>query len=171
MNLYLRLLRVLLAATKSRERIDLLGGGSELPFRVLPGDLDLNLHMNNGRYFSLMDLGRVDLIARSGLLGVCLRSKWAPVLGAAKMAFLRPLSPFQKFSLRSRITGWDEKWFYIEQSFVTEDGTVAAIGTVKGLMRGPRGSVPTAVIWDELEQDVPGTSIPSEAMSLRTARG
>ena len=32
--------------------------------RVLPNDLDLLWHMNNGRYLSLMDQGRVDLMVR-----------------------------------------------------------------------------------------------------------
>ena len=34
------------------------------PMRVLPNDLDLLWHMNNGRYLSLMDQGRVDLMVR-----------------------------------------------------------------------------------------------------------
>ena len=36
------------------------------PFRVLPTDLDLLGHVNNGVYFQLMDLGRVDFMLRSG---------------------------------------------------------------------------------------------------------
>ncbi len=161
MNLYFRLLRLLLTA-RLRGTIDMVGDESELDFRVLPNDLDLNMHMNNGRYFTLMDLGRVDLIARTGLLPVCLRRKWAPVVGAAKMNFMRPLNPFQKFHLRTRLSGWDEKWLYLEQSFVTEDGKIAALGTVKGLFRGRDGNVPTALIWDELGIKAPGTFAPGE---------
>ena len=37
--------------------------------RVLPTDLDLNLHLNNGRALTLMDLGRVDLMLRMGVVG------------------------------------------------------------------------------------------------------
>src|SRR6185503_3961101 len=34
---------------------------SNLSLRVWPNDLDLNIHVNNGRYLTLMDLGRMDL--------------------------------------------------------------------------------------------------------------
>lgn len=37
------------------------------PFLVMPMDLDVLMHMNNGKYFSLMDLGRVDLMIRTRL--------------------------------------------------------------------------------------------------------
>mgnify|MGYP003290859366 CR=1 FL=1 len=33
---------------------------SRVCFRVLPNDCDVNLHMNNGRYWTIMDLGRAD---------------------------------------------------------------------------------------------------------------
>ena len=32
--------------------------------RVWPNDLDTNAHMNNGRYLTLMDLGRFDLMTQ-----------------------------------------------------------------------------------------------------------
>ncbi|MDC0434241.1 thioesterase family protein [bacterium] len=34
---------------------------------VLPNDLDLTMHMNNGRYLTICDFNRVDLFVRSGL--------------------------------------------------------------------------------------------------------
>jgi len=37
-----------------------------MTFRVVPTDLDVLGHMNNGVYFSLMDLGRIDLMIRTG---------------------------------------------------------------------------------------------------------
>jgi acyl-CoA thioesterase FadM len=53
-----------LIATLRRGPLDLLGE-SVVRFRVWPGDLDFNLHMNNGRYLTLMGLGRLDLMARA----------------------------------------------------------------------------------------------------------
>ena len=35
--------------------------------RTLPTDIDLLGHMNNGRYASLFDLGRFDLLTRTGI--------------------------------------------------------------------------------------------------------
>ena len=73
MNLLLRLLRVLIAA-RFRGRIDVLDE-SVLNLVVWPTDLDLNLHMNNGRYLSVMDLGRIDHVARTGLQRLIVRNQ------------------------------------------------------------------------------------------------
>lgn len=91
---------------------------SRLSFRVWPHDLDLSLHMNNGRYWTLMDLGRVDLIVRSGLWRTVLRQRWTPVLGAAQVRFRRELRPFRLFQLETRIVVWTEASLVIEHRIV-----------------------------------------------------
>lgn len=130
MNLYLRLLKLLLQLPFVRRQALLEPG--RVRFRVWPNDCDLNLHMNNGRYLTFMDLGRLHLIAQIGLARQLLRRRWAPVLSAAEMNFIRPLRPLQKFELVTRLLTWDEKYFYIEQRFVADD-RLFAIGMVKGL--------------------------------------
>jgi len=64
MNLYLRLF-VLSLLVRFRPRVSI-WVGSRTPFRVLPNDLDVNRHMNNARYLAFCDLGRLDLMIRSG---------------------------------------------------------------------------------------------------------
>ena len=66
MNLWLRLIWVALSGWLGH-RLDLPGEASRLTFRVWFHDLDPFRHMNNGRYLTLMDLGRTDLMVRSGL--------------------------------------------------------------------------------------------------------
>jgi acyl-CoA thioesterase FadM len=39
-----------------------------LNLRVWPNDIDFNLHLNNARYLSVMDYGRIHMLARAGLL-------------------------------------------------------------------------------------------------------
>lgn len=116
---------------------------SRIAFRVLPNDCDINLHMNNGRYLSFMDLGRVHLVAQVGLLPVVLRSRWKPVLAAAEINFIRSLAPFQKFVLVTRAVTWDEKYVYMEQLFEA-DGTLCAHAFVKGLFLGRAGRIGNA---------------------------
>lgn len=109
--------------------------------RVLPNDLDINLHMTNGRYLMLMDLGRFDLIVRMGLLREIVRRRWRPIVGSLTIRFRRSLNPFQSYELRTRLVCWDEKWFFIEQQF--ERGSeIAATAVVKGLFRDSGGNVP-----------------------------
>lgn len=135
MNLWLRLLWVLLRALRARP-VDPTAP-LRLRFRVMPSDLDINLHMTNSRYLAFMDLGRMDLILRSGLWPVARRERWVPVIGGCMVRFRRSLAPFERFELTTQIKGWDEKWLYIEHRVTSAKG-LACLATVRGafLRRG-----------------------------------
>ena len=78
------LLRTLLVLFRSRRRPKLdFFDSSTLPMRVLPTDIDIAMHVNNGMYFSLMDLGRFDLMIRSGFWATMRRRGWNPEIGRA----------------------------------------------------------------------------------------
>lgn len=117
-----------------------------LQMRVWPNDIDFNLHMNNARYLSMMDFGRMHLLARTRILGHIIRSRWTPLVGAVWMTYRRSLPLFSRFTLSSRMVCWDERWFYIEQTFTGPEG-LAAVGWVKGVLRDPNGNLePQTVI-------------------------
>lgn len=114
--------------------------------RVWPNDLDLNLHMNNARYLSVMDYARTHLLARVGLLDHIVRSRSQALLGAVWMTYRRSLPLFAPFTISSRLICWDGRWFYFEQTFTGAEG-LAAIGWVKGALRDASGAVdPHSVI-------------------------
>ena len=141
MNLIFRLLWVILTVRR-RGRM----GATDLSrfsLRCWPNDLDSNWHMNNGRYLTVMDLGRLDLILRTGLWRVMRERKWYPVVGTAKITFRRSIGPFDRFDLTTQILGWDEKWLYIEHR-MEKDGVLMARGLVKGIFLSPDGKVPMA---------------------------
>lgn len=96
MNLLVRLALVLLGASR-RGRLDLFAL-SDLPMRVWPTDLDVQMHMNNGRYLSLMDLGRIDLLVRSGFWAEARRRGWFPLVGASAIEYRRPLRASERGS-------------------------------------------------------------------------
>ena len=137
MNLYLRLAVLLfrLIALPQKQLLE----ESRVSFRVLPNDCDINFHMNNGRYLSFMDLGRVHLMRQSRLLGHIISNRWMPVLTAAEINFIRSLAPFQKFEIVTRIATWDDKYFYMEQRFES-NGALCAHSFVKGLFLGRGGT-------------------------------
>lgn len=141
MNLIFRLLWVI-ATARRRGRMDVLAEG-RFALRCWPNDLDSNLHMNNGRYLTIMDLGRLDLILRSGLWRVMRTRKWYPVIGSARITFRRSIEPFQRFELVTRVIGWDDKWLYIEHR-MERGGKVMAQAFVRGLFIGPDGKIPMA---------------------------
>ena len=111
-----------------------------LRMRVWPQDIDFNFHLNNARYLSFMDYGRVHLTAASGILTPALRERWIPLVGSVSITYRRSLGLFAGFTLSSRLLCWDEKWFYMEQVFQAQGGLVA-IAWVKGLFRGKEGNI------------------------------
>lgn len=135
MNLWLRLIWLLLAAP-FRRRLALPDGVSSLTLRVLPNDLDLSLHMNNGRYLAVMDLGRLDLLIRSGLGGAVWRNGWTPVANAALIRFRRELRAFTRYRLETRVIGWQDQAVLLEQTFVFADGDREGQVATRALFKG-----------------------------------
>jgi acyl-CoA thioesterase FadM len=135
MNLWLRLLWLFLSSP-FRARLVIPGGVSALTFRVLPNDLDLSLHMNNGRYLAIMDLGRLDLLIRSGLGGAVWRNGWTPVANAAIVRFRRELRAFERYRLETRVVAWQEQAVLLEQTFVFADGDRGGQIAARALFKG-----------------------------------
>lgn len=165
MNLYFRVLLVFLRAWFGT-KIDGVLSPSRIRLHVLPNDLDSNLHMNNGRYLTIMDLGRFDLILRNGLMRLMVKQRSVPILGAAKIRFRLPLLPFQAYNLETRVLCWDEKWIFMEQRFVIakgeKQGAVAAIAILKGSFFDKRKGelLPTADLLHALGWDQPSPPQP-----------
>jgi len=134
MNLWLRLIW-LIVTTFFRPRLTGPGDVSTVTMRVLPNDLDVNLHVNNGRYLTLMDLGRMDIFIRSGLLKALRGTGWMPVLSAAKIRFRREMRLFQKFRLETRIVFWAQTTFVMEHRCIRIDKDGESLAA-HALMRG-----------------------------------
>jgi acyl-CoA thioesterase FadM len=168
-NLWFRLIW-LLATSWLRPRLKPPFDVSTLSFRVWPLDLDTSLHMNNGRYWTLMDLGRTDLMLRSGLWRDVLKHGWTPVVSAATIRFRRELTLFRPFRLQTTILCWAETWMVMEHRIVTTGkgghDIVAAIALVRvGLYdRKVRGFVTVQRIFEAL-----GTEAVSPAPTAEVA--
>ncbi len=130
MSLIFRMLYVIIRSFFC-ERIEVGNFTSELGLRVLPNDIDINLHMNNGRYLTICDLNRLDILARSGLLKVMLKRNWIPIIAEHTMTYKKPLGIFERYVVRTEVTHWEEKYFYMKHTFRMGD-RIAAEGTSKG---------------------------------------
>lgn len=128
MNLILRMIRVLFMARRRAEMSAL--EETTLSFRVWPTDVDILMHMNNGRYLTLMDLGRADSIIRSGVYARLKQRGWYTVVASETIRFRESLALFARFELRTRLLGWDDKSFFLRQLFMVR-GRVVAIGIVR----------------------------------------
>ena len=163
MSLLLRLL-LLLLSSRRRSRLHVLDT-CVTPFRVWVNDLDVLLHMNNGRYLTVLDPARVDLMMRSGLWKQLKAKGWYPVVTLETIRFHRSLELGDHYNVETRVIGWDEKHIFIEQGFVRDDAQVALAVVRARFLKGRGGVVTTA----ELLQ-LSGVTQPSPALPEWVAR-
>jgi acyl-CoA thioesterase FadM len=168
MNLIFRLLYVFFASFR-RPRLAP-GDESVVRLSVLPTDLDLNFHMNNGRYLTLMDLGRVDLLLRLGIVRAMAKMRWRGVVASVMVRFRRPLDPFQRYELRTRLLCWDERWFFMEHRF-TRRGELMAYGLVKIQFAGAEGRLRPQQVIDATPHPMPSPPVPAAVLGWQDAEG
>lgn len=146
MHLFFRTLWVLFA---SRRRPPLrIWDEASLPLRVWLTDIDIAMHVNNGMYLSLMDLGRFDLMIRSGVWKMMRRKGWSPVVNAETITFRKSLQLGQRYTIETRIMGFDERAIYFEQRMVS-DGEIYARAYIATRLLSAQGPVANAEIFGE----------------------
>ncbi|NOZ54430.1 MAG: acyl-CoA thioesterase [Gammaproteobacteria bacterium] len=139
MNLIVRIIAVLITSF-FKPKLPIEKPKNSLTLRVLPNDMDINFHMNNGRYLTICDLTRVDMFIRTGLAKTMLKEKWTPVIAEHTMKYKKGLKIFQKYTLKMEITGWDEKSFKMLHTFLVADRVVAE-GTSQGVIISKSGAI------------------------------
>jgi acyl-CoA thioesterase FadM len=128
--------------------------------RVLPNDLDILKHVNNGVYFSLMDLGRFELLIRAGVWDRMRRAGVYPVVASETITFRKSLRLWQRYTLESRIAGYDERAVYIEQRFVV-GGEIYVQAFLRGrFLKKSGGTVGLTELAELLEIDVSELTVP-----------
>jgi acyl-CoA thioesterase FadM len=157
MNLYLRLLWALLRGW----RMPRLAPGASMTrrLRVLPNDLDINGHMNNGRYLTVIDLMLVEYFVRTGFAAAMLREGWRPMSGGSFISYRRGLRPLQSYELRFRLDASDAHWNYMRFEFVSA-GRVCAAGYMKGAAVARDGLVPNARSYAAMGLEAPSSELP-----------
>ncbi len=144
MNLYLRLLWAFLRARR-QPRIRP-GDTIARTLRVLPNDIDINGHMNNGRYMTVVDLMLIEYFIRMGLFNLALKRGWRPMSGGAFITYRRGLKPLQTYTLRFCHEGSDANWNFMRFEFMDGERLCAA-GYFKGAVVSKQGFVPNAVTY------------------------
>lgn len=85
-------------------------------------EIDANLHKSNSTYFTDLDLARTKLLLplfRDFFVGHRLemgRFPYVP-LGSVMTVFRREIGPLQRYTVRSRVLGWDNKWLFVLSRF------------------------------------------------------
>jgi len=157
---WLRLVRVRLGVV-GKNKVDLLAT-TRVSLRIWPNDLDINVHVNNGRYLALADIGRIHWFVRTGVLGVARRHQSFPVIGDAIAKFRHDLKAFQRFQIHTRLIGWDAKWGFLEHRFVRMDRVIGVVA-IRGVFKGPGGPVDPQVLLAELAHTGSSPELPEWA--------
>ncbi|PID36332.1 MAG: thioeseterase [Rhodobacterales bacterium] len=122
-----------------------------------PWDLDIWWELNNGRTLTLFDLNRIPLGNRMGLVGVIRREKWGLAIAGSSVRFRRRVRAFDRFEMRARLIGHDEKFFYIEQS-MWRNGDCTSHVLHRAAVTRKGGMVPPVEVYaamDVAEEDHP----------------
>jgi len=139
MNLIFRMI-ALLVASLFKAKLPVERPKNSLSLRVLPNDIDINLHMNNGRYLTICDLTRVDMFIRTGLAKTMIDENWMPVISEHTMKYKKALKVFQKYEIKMEVTDWSDRSFQMLHTFLVGDRVVAE-GTSLGVIVGKSGVV------------------------------
>ncbi|HEX4444306.1 MAG TPA: acyl-CoA thioesterase [Galbitalea sp.] len=158
MNLLLRTL-LLMMTSRRRPPLDFREVG-RVRMRVLPNDTDILRHVNNGIYLSLMDLGRFDLMIRSGYWARLRKLGWYPVATNTTMTYRRSLQTWQRYVLETKVIGFDDKAMYVEQRFVSNN-EVYAVGYMRGrFLKRSGGTVSVAELGELAGLDPASMPVP-----------
>ena len=87
-----------------------------MPMTCWPLDIDYFFEMNNGRILTLFDIGRTALAIRIGLWDVLKQENWGLVVAGSTVRYRSRIRPMQRFEMRTRFLGFDERFFYLEQA-------------------------------------------------------
>ena len=128
--------------------------------RCWPQDIDIFLEMNNGRILTILDLGRTVLARRVGLIRALRANGWGMTIAGSSVRYRRRIRPFERFRVVSRAVGWEDRFFYLDQS-IWVDGTCAAQALLRSAVTGPNGIVPPGEVFraagfDGDRPDLPG---------------
>lgn len=137
------------------------------PFQVLPHDIDINRHLNNGRYLQIIDVNRMEYLLRTGIAQTVLKRRWKPILGSTTIQFRRELRLWERAAASTTLLGWDERWVYLEHRIVTAEGRPVAVALAKAGFRSRGAWVPIDALRAELPHELSPMVLPVQVEAWR----
>jgi acyl-CoA thioesterase FadM len=137
-NLFLRRLWVLIRALLSSKDGPFTGTYT-LKYRVWLSDQDMFMHMTNSRYLSFSDLGRFNMLARTGISKALRKNAWRLEVCGQTRTITKMLKTPQAFTMVCKIVGWTEDYLAISHQFLRRGGIHADVSMLVAL-RGADGT-------------------------------
>ena len=133
-----------------------------------PWDIDPWMELNNGRTLTLYDMGRVGLFLRIGIVPVMKANRWAGTVAGSSFRYRRRVRAFDRYELRTRMLGWDERFFYAEQS-MWRKGECTSHGLLRMAITDANGLVGTARVADAFGYSGESPALPDWVRAWITA--
>lgn len=136
-------------------------------YRVQLWDLDANIHMNNVKYLKYLERGRVEHMIHTPWLQAMYQRNIKALIANTEISYVRELRAFVRFRVDTRITGWDERYVYMEQRFV-DDQTVYTAATIRMAMVDTRSGkrVDCRSVLSDAFPQLSSPSLPASALAL-----
>ena len=158
MNLFFRRLWVYLLAQLSSKDGPITDPYS-LDFRVWLTDQDAFLHLTNSRYLSFSDLGRLNLLIRSGIWDLLKRNDWEMVICSQTRTIARMLKSPQTFEMACQITGWTEEYLAICHRFQRSSKVHAEVNTLLRIETRAGDIVPVSQFLAQMQVTTPSPQL------------
>jgi len=128
--------------------------------RCWPQDIDTYMEMNNGRILTMLDLGRIGLAQRVGLLDALRKNSWGLTMAGASIRYRKRIRPFVKFRIVSKAVGWSERFFYLEHTIWIGD-QCAVQALFRAAVTDTNGIVDPARVFAAVGLDQPSPEKPA----------
>jgi len=125
-----------------------------------PWDIDFFGEMNNGRVLSIYDLGRFAAAQRGGLIKALFENKWGLAMAGGMVRYRRRLTMFERFTMRSRVVCWDDRFIYLEQSMWKLDGECANHIVYRAAVTKNHRAISPSLVAEALGQDTTSPEVP-----------
>ena len=135
------LLRSIYYFNRKIKTIDSIWTPIQSEMRVWPGDIDIFLELNNGRYLTLMDFGRFDYFRRLNWPKTPAGVKWGGAVAGVSIRYRKRMTLFKKFDLHTRLVALDDRWWYFCQTIEVGD-TIYASALIRFAVLEGRRSAP-----------------------------
>lgn len=163
MNLYIRFFITLVRGFFKSNMT--LADGLNKQLRVLPNDIDINGHMNNGRYLTIIDLFVLEVCLRTKILVPAIKLGWMPIIGGHMITYKGELKILEKYTVDFKMCCWNDDWTFFSYTFINSKGRIVATGYAKGAWVSKKGIVKNNVIEEKLHITRPDFPIPDEIIT------
>ncbi|MEO0485444.1 MAG: acyl-CoA thioesterase [Pseudomonadota bacterium] len=137
--------------------------------KVALTDCDMFFEMNNGRILTIYEFGRWQMSLRTGLWPELKKRSWGFTVAGSSIRYRRRLTPWERFEMRTRIIGWDARFFYIEQGMFKRDGECANHCLFRTAIVAKGRAVPTTEIEEIMGVTTGSPELPGWATAWTVA--